>query len=117
MPAVSVSQQRLFGLAEHHPEKLHAENRGLASLSHQTLHDFAATPTKGLPSRKYYADGQLSDAFDSNKGGLHRATGTPENQPIPVGKVKAAAHSKDSHLHHMAQAAINMNPRHYYASK
>lgn len=49
MPANSVAQQRLFGLAEHDPEKLYAKNQGLQSMPKSTLHDFAATPTKGLP--------------------------------------------------------------------
>jgi hypothetical protein len=52
MPAVSQKQQRLFAIAEHNPSALHAENEGLASLSHKTLHDFAATPRKGLPVTK-----------------------------------------------------------------
>lgn len=52
MPALSKSQQSLFAIAEHHPEKLHSANRGLLRLSHQQLHDFASTPRKGLPERK-----------------------------------------------------------------
>lgn len=51
MPAVSRSQQRLFQLAEHAPEKLRAENRGLASLSRKTLHDFASGSEKGKLER------------------------------------------------------------------
>jgi hypothetical protein len=46
MPAVSEAQRSLFAIAEHHPGKLHKQNRGLLKLSHQQLHDFAAT--KGL---------------------------------------------------------------------
>lgn len=52
MPAVSQSQRALFAIALHHPEKLHSENRGLAQLPQRTLHDFAATPSKGLPQRR-----------------------------------------------------------------
>jgi len=52
MPARSQSQQRLFAIAEHAPGKLYSKNKGLAGLSHQTLHDFAATPRKGLPEKK-----------------------------------------------------------------
>ena len=52
MPAKSRAQQKLFGLAEHHPEKLYARNRGVGMLGHQTLHEFAATPTKDLPEKK-----------------------------------------------------------------
>jgi len=46
MPAVSEKQRELFAIAEHRPEKLHAENKGLAKLGKKTLHEFAKT--KGL---------------------------------------------------------------------
>lgn len=59
------------------------------------------------------ADGWASQAFAGNEGGLHRATGTPEGKPIPVYRVRKAAQSKDSHVQHMAQAAININPGRY----
>ena len=54
MPAVSEKQRELFAIAEHHPEKLKGKNVRLTKLSHQTLHDFAAT--KGLkksPVKRY----------------------------------------------------------------
>jgi hypothetical protein len=41
MPAKSEAQRRLFAIAEHHPGKLYARNKALASLPHSTLHDFA----------------------------------------------------------------------------
>lgn len=49
MAAVSKKQQEVTAIAEHEPEKLHAENRGLLKMSHKQLHDFAATPRKNLP--------------------------------------------------------------------
>lgn len=52
MPARSVKQRRAMAIAEHHPEKLHAENRSMLGMSHGQLHDFASTPEKGLPERK-----------------------------------------------------------------
>ncbi|HEY2496554.1 MAG TPA: DUF3008 domain-containing protein [Candidatus Angelobacter sp.] len=52
MPAVSLRQRRAMAIAEHHPEELKAKNRGLLSMTHQQLHDFAATPEKGLPEKK-----------------------------------------------------------------
>jgi hypothetical protein len=55
MPAKSVAQRRLFAIAEHHPGELREENRGLAKLSHKTLHEFAATSEKRLPKRKFRA--------------------------------------------------------------
>lgn len=52
MPATSIKQRRLFAIAEHDPDKLHKANRGLLSLSHQQLHEFADTKEKGLPEKK-----------------------------------------------------------------
>jgi hypothetical protein len=43
-----------------------------------------------------------------HKGRLHRALGVPAGKKIPEKKKRAAAHSKDSHIRHMAQQAINM---------
>jgi hypothetical protein len=49
MPAVSKSQRRLFGAAEHGADfPLARKLRG--SMTHQQLHDFAATKEKGLPT-------------------------------------------------------------------
>jgi len=39
-----------MSIAEHSPSKLNPKNRGLLKMSHSQLHDFAATPRKGLPS-------------------------------------------------------------------
>lgn len=50
MPAVSRAQQQAMAIAEHSPEKLHAENKGLLDMSHKQLHEFASTPRKGLPT-------------------------------------------------------------------
>jgi len=50
VPAVSKAQQQAMAIAEHEPEKLHAENKGLLQMSHKQLHDFASTPRKHLPS-------------------------------------------------------------------
>lgn len=61
MPAVSQKQRRLMAIAEHHPEELNPENRGLLKMSHQQLHDFASTKEKGLPvskSLKYRRKGE-----------------------------------------------------------
>lgn len=40
-----------MAIAEHEPGKLYKRNRGLLKMSHQQLHDFAATPRKRLPER------------------------------------------------------------------
>jgi hypothetical protein len=52
MPALSIKQRRAMAIAEHHPEKLKARNKGLLRMSGQQLHDFAATSEKNLPMRK-----------------------------------------------------------------
>lgn len=50
MPAVSKDQRIAMAIAEHHPEELSAKNAGLKDMSHKQLHEFAATPEKGLPA-------------------------------------------------------------------
>jgi hypothetical protein len=51
MPAKSVAQRKLMAIAEHHPDKLYAKNKGVAKMGKKSLHDFAATREKGLPKR------------------------------------------------------------------
>ena len=51
MPAVSKKQQEAMTIAEHDPSKLYGRNQGLLGMSHQQLHDFAATPRAGLPKK------------------------------------------------------------------
>ena len=51
MPSVSKKQQIAMAIAEHEPSKLYARNKGLTKMSHSQLHDFAATPRKGLPEK------------------------------------------------------------------
>lgn len=48
MPSVSQAQQMAMAIAEHAPNKLYKRNAGLKKMSHKDLHDFAATPRKGL---------------------------------------------------------------------
>lgn len=38
-----------MAIAEHHPEKLYAKNKGVAKMSHKQLHDFATTPESHIP--------------------------------------------------------------------
>ncbi len=58
MPSESRAQQRLMALAEHDPKKLYKKNRGLLRMTHQQLHDFAATKTSDLPERKKKKEGE-----------------------------------------------------------
>lgn len=51
MPSTSQDQQIATSIAEHHPDKLYARNKGLKKMSHKQLHDYASTPRKGLPKK------------------------------------------------------------------
>lgn len=53
MPAVSKNQQIAMAIAEHEPDKLYGRNKGMLKMSHEQLHDFAATKRKGLPKKRY----------------------------------------------------------------
>jgi hypothetical protein len=52
LPALSIKQRRAMAIAEHHPGKLMARNRGLLRMTDQQLHEFADTPESGLPEKK-----------------------------------------------------------------
>ena len=57
MPAVSEKQRKLMAIAEHHPEKLHKKNRGVLKMSHEQLHDYAATSNIKKPRKGMQAHG------------------------------------------------------------
>ena len=48
MPAKSVAQRQFMAICEHHPQ--HARGK-CPNMTRKQFHDFAATPTKGLPQR------------------------------------------------------------------
>lgn len=62
MPAVSQKQQKLMALAEHNPSKVSSKNKGVLKMSHQQLHDFAATKRKNLPSSVAKASKKIQEA-------------------------------------------------------
>jgi hypothetical protein len=43
--------RKLMAIAEHHPSMVKKKNKGVLKMSKQQLHDFAATPEKGLPKK------------------------------------------------------------------
>jgi hypothetical protein len=43
------------------------------------------------------------------KGGLHRALGISESEPIPEKKLEAASHSENEHIRKMSQFAKTMS--------
>lgn len=56
MPAVSVAQRKYFGWLEHAPDAAGARKK--SGMSHDQMHDFAATKDAGLPARvPHKADG------------------------------------------------------------
>ncbi len=54
MPAESERQRVMMAIAEHHPEKLYARNRGVLKMSKSQLHDYAVKPksNKMYPRKK-----------------------------------------------------------------
>lgn len=56
MPSTSKNQRRAAAIAKHHPEQLYARNRSMLNMTGKQLHEFAATPEKGLPKRVKHAD-------------------------------------------------------------
>jgi len=54
VPATSKAQQQFMAIAEHEPSKLRGKK---PNMTHQQLHDFAATPSKNLPEHAPKHDG------------------------------------------------------------
>jgi hypothetical protein len=50
MPAKSKAQQKLAAIAKHHPEKVHAKNKGILDMPANALAEYADTKRKGLPA-------------------------------------------------------------------
>ena len=73
MPATSKAFRRAAAIAEHKPDELYPENKGLAKMSKGQLHDFARTPEKSLPEHKKsekYGRGSMADAHSQH--GRHK---------------------------------------------
>lgn len=67
MPATTPKQRVTAAIAEHHPDELYARNRGMLKMSHQQLHDYAAT--KGLGK-----SGERHDHTPGDGGFAHHGT-------------------------------------------
>jgi hypothetical protein len=59
MPAKSVAQRRLMGMAEHNPGMVSKKNRGVLKMSKNQLSDYASTSEGGLPVRIRQVDNKL----------------------------------------------------------
>lgn len=67
MPAQSKAQQHLMAAAEHGADFPMAEHVR-ESMTHEQMHDFAATKTKGLPARKTMSKRQRMMRDRSTRG-------------------------------------------------
>ena len=96
MPATSIRQAKYFRWLEHAPDA--AAERKKSGLSHQQMHDFAATPNKGLPEHK--ADGQAPMGGTMTNQSFQEA----ENQGSrrPEWMERAAAHAQNKPMSVMA---------------
>lgn len=63
MPATSQAQQRFFAIAEHSPSLLRGP---MPKMTKAQMHDYAATPRKGLPKRIKRPRGGLSSLLASH---------------------------------------------------
>lgn len=68
MPARSVKQREAMAIAEHHPEELYPENKGLTKMSHSQLHEFAATKERGLPPKVHHHKAHHGRGSDNTEG-------------------------------------------------
>jgi hypothetical protein len=54
MPSRSDKQRKMMAIAEHEPDKLHDENKGVLSMSQTQLSEFATKPKH----MKYHGEGR-----------------------------------------------------------
>jgi len=66
VPAKSKAQRIVMAIAEHHPEELYDRNKGAADMTHEQLHDFAATPAKHLPTHVHASYKMAREARKKN---------------------------------------------------
>lgn len=63
MPAKTKKQQMMMAIAEHTPEKLYKQNRGVLKMSKKQLGEFARTKRKRLPLKKTARKAMKKAAF------------------------------------------------------
>lgn len=90
-----------MAIAEHEPDKLYSRNKGMLSMSHEQLHDFAATKNAGKD------DGDGDEAKPKKKT-LHEHMGIKEGAKIPREMlIRAAQHHKNPEARKMAKAMLD----------
>ena len=76
MPSKSKAQRQAMAIAEHHPRKLYARNRGLTQMSNQQLHEFAKTKEEAIRKlsdlQRYAREHQEYDKLKKIVGVLKR---------------------------------------------
>lgn len=66
MPAVSEKQREMMAIAEHHPDKLYKENRGVLKMGNKKLHEFSST-LKGDMAKKMKVVGKPDGKHGASK--------------------------------------------------
>lgn len=72
MPAKSKAQREAMAIAEHHPNELHKENRGMLKMSKSQLHDFATTKETHMPTHVTHASEHLQTPHHEPHKGVDR---------------------------------------------
>lgn len=61
--------------------------------------------------------GSSKRSFSVHEGALHRALGIPEGQKIGQERMRAATHSSNSNVRHMAASGIGLTHMHHGGKK
>ena len=75
MPAKTPAQQKLMAIAEHNPSAVSKKNRGVLKMSHEQLHDFAATKRSQMGHNKKFMNkrgdhtSKIDHMYQGKKGG------------------------------------------------
>ena len=79
MPSVSKAQQHFMAGWEHNPDQMRGSK---PDMTHQQFHDFAATPTRGLPERKMAMGGMVPPGRQAQNRAIHASR--PSTMPGPA---------------------------------
>lgn len=107
MPAESKAQRIATAIAEHHPEKLYARNKGMLDMTHKQLHEFASTSEKGLPQhvKKMHEGGVVPEngIYELQKGELVVST-----SPVAEGPTLIPTTQSPYQNHEFSRASYKM---------
>ena len=98
MPSVSRAQQIAMAIAEHHPSEVSSKNKGVLSMSHSQLHDFAATKQgPKMPKHVEHVHEHLNTPSVAPHKGV-TVTGEAHTGPV-AGSMPAHKHDKVTHFY------------------